>query len=162
MSVVIIVLSLFKGYYVTAIYNLWYNELSFDHRGINNDALGSKLIEPIIKVPQQIPGSCYSKILIFAGCISPMSVLTQPPLDDLALEEVLDALDPLRHYFHPSNAEDIIPLQPSSAIQQIRELSFGHNTCPVVSISLAVDASPGCGGIAWPAGQVNTHNFRRS
>jgi len=77
---------------------------------------------------------------------------------------VLDALDPLRHYFfavHGSNNEDIlIPLQPSSAVKQIREFSFGtkmsntHDLRPAVSISLAVDASPGCGGIAWPAGQV--------
>jgi hypothetical protein len=102
-----------------------------------------------------------------------MSVLTSaedqlPPID-LALEDVLDALDPLRHYFnsynksHLNQTDLLIPLQPSSAAKEIVELSFGvkstNTHClPIapISINLAVDASPGCGGVTWPAGQVNS------
>jgi len=36
------------------------------------------------------------------------------------------------------------------------QFSFGtHPFRTPISISLALDAAPGCGGIAWPAGQVN-------
>jgi protein N-lysine methyltransferase METTL21A len=122
-----------------------------------------------------------------------MSLLIQPipaidlvhpaNANELALEEMLDALDPLRHYFTRTNGScsnnntagvldhNLVPLQSSSTIKQIKEFSFGaaadktlasSNTStpqlrspgPVVSIYLSVDASPGCGGIAWPAGEV--------
>src|ERR1700674_5284979 len=111
----------------------------------------------------------------------PVIDLVHPPNPNkLALEEMLDALDPLRHYFTRTNGScsnnntaghldhNLVPLQPSSTI---RQFSFGaaadktlasSNTStpqlrspgPVVSINLSVDASPGCGGIAWPAGEV--------
>jgi len=101
-----------------------------------------------------------------------MSLLIQPiPVIDLVH---------LRHYFTRTNGScsnnntaghldhNLVPLQPSSTI---RQFSFGaaadktlasSNTStpqlrspgPVVSINLSVDASPGCGGIAWPAGEV--------
>jgi hypothetical protein len=100
--------------------------------------------------------------------IQPIPVIGLYPRNDLALEELLDALDPLRHYFqsptetHDPISEDIlVPLQPSLTVKQIQEFSFGakmpntHGFSPApISISLAVDASPGCGGVAWPAGQV--------
>jgi len=100
--------------------------------------------------------------------IQPIPIAGLSPRNDLALEEVLDALDPLRHYFqssietHSPNSEDtLVPLQPSLTVGRIKEFSFGatmpntHEFFPSpISISLAVDASPGCGGVAWPAGQV--------
>ncbi|EJF63020.1 hypothetical protein DICSQDRAFT_83873 [Dichomitus squalens LYAD-421 SS1] len=86
---------------------------------------------------------------------------------DLALEETLDELDPLRHLREDAGSDEdgaarIVPVQPPSIRNQSIELSF--DTSPAVqpdtdvpariSIKLAVDASPGCGGIAWPAGEV--------
>lgn len=66
----------------------------------------------------------------------------------LALEEQLDAIDPLRH-LRQHDELDLVPAQPPSVHNQTLELAF-----PPVSIRLLVDASPGCGGIAWPAGEV--------
>ncbi|KAI0356719.1 hypothetical protein OH77DRAFT_227793 [Trametes cingulata] len=82
---------------------------------------------------------------------------------DLALEEQLDELDPLRHLREDPGSSDgegagtIVPAQPPSIHNQTIELAFpvalqdGQGS---VAIRLAVDASPGCGGIAWPAGEV--------
>lgn len=74
---------------------------------------------------------------------------------DLALEEKLDALDPLRHL---RKDDDIVPVQPPSIHNQTLELSFppAHSLLLVkpIHIQLSIDASPGCGGIAWPAGEV--------
>lgn len=100
--------------------------------------------------------------------IQSVPVLDQYRPNDLALEEALDALDPLRHFFKsldetdsPSKADALIPSQPSPAVKEIVQLSFGtHPFRTPILISLAVDASPGCGGIAWPAGQVNCSSPR--
>ena len=75
-------------------------------------------------------------------------------MEDIALEEKLDELDPLRHL---RNDDDIVPVQPKSVHNETLDLSFPpppHGLPQAVAIRLAVDASPGCGGIAWPAGQV--------
>ncbi|KAL6306735.1 putative methyltransferase-domain-containing protein [Sparassis latifolia] len=79
---------------------------------------------------------------------------------DLILEEKLDELDPLRHLRNDDDAQlaDVVPAQPPSIHNQLVELSFSSDESallpnPVV-IKLVVDASPGCGGIAWPAGEV--------
>ena len=82
-------------------------------------------------------------------------------LNEIATDEVLDSLDPLRHLrndtndFAEYNDEDtvIVPPQPRSILGDMVRLSFPAES-PLVSISLKVDASPGCGGIAWPAGEV--------
>ncbi|KAG5644571.1 hypothetical protein DXG03_008145 [Asterophora parasitica] len=94
--------------------------------------------------------------------------------DDLALDERLDALDPLRHLMQqPSSSdtsededessrvqsavESLIPKQRRSILNESLELSFsglGEQEQHPIALSLAVDASPGCGGIAWPAGEV--------
>lgn len=82
-------------------------------------------------------------------------------LNEVALDEVLDALDPLRHLRSDTNdfAEQddkdttVVPVQPRSTLGEMIQLSFPTES-PLVSISLKVDASPGCGGIAWPAGEV--------
>ncbi|KAI0676805.1 putative methyltransferase-domain-containing protein [Trametes maxima] len=75
---------------------------------------------------------------------------------DLALEEKLDELDPLRHLREDgSDDENLVPVQPPSVHNQTIQLAFpaAPDVAPV-AIKLAVDASPGCGGIAWPAGEV--------
>ena len=78
---------------------------------------------------------------------------------DLAREEQLDAADPLRH-LRDTDIADIVPPQPSSIHSQTLSLTFPPPHAPrqpatiPVTIHLAVDASPGCGGIAWPAGEV--------
>jgi hypothetical protein len=81
----------------------------------------------------------------------------------LAEEEVLDAIDPLRHLCS-ANASDLLPAQPASLRDQIIQITIeappirpedSHQT---IIVSLAVDASPGCGGIAWPAGEVRLCN----
>lgn len=89
---------------------------------------------------------------------------------DIALEQKLDELDPLRHLRdnHDLDAEDrgdwdsIVPAQPPSILDQTIELTFPCSTSVnleenhrSITIRLAVDASPGCGGIAWPAGEVH-------
>ncbi|TFK86434.1 hypothetical protein K466DRAFT_550388 [Polyporus arcularius HHB13444] len=80
---------------------------------------------------------------------------------DLALEEKLDELDPLRHLREDDSDEDgaahLVPVQPPSIRNQTVELIFHAvtDTIPTpITIKLSVDASPGCGGIAWPAGEV--------
>jgi hypothetical protein len=91
----------------------------------------------------------------------------------LAQEELLDAQDPLRHLMHadvdkvttddtddelPGSKDylSVLPRQSHSIKDKILLLTFQRNVrdqC-LISISLFMDASPGCGGIAWPAGQV--------
>ncbi|KAG1820553.1 putative methyltransferase-domain-containing protein [Suillus subaureus] len=78
-------------------------------------------------------------------------------LNEFALDEALDALDPLRHL--RTDASDstrdtvVVPSQPRSILDETIRLTFPADS-PLVSISLKVDASHGCGGIAWPAGEV--------
>lgn len=89
--------------------------------------------------------------------------------------EDLDAADPLRHYFASSDSsgwrapnqatdDELLPKQLPTVSRQTTQISFGRETSNggvPISINLVVDASPGCGGIAWPAGQVNTSSLRR-
>lgn len=75
---------------------------------------------------------------------------------DPELEENLDIIDPLRH-LRNDNKTDIVPVQPPSIHNQTVQLQFppsGEGASDPISIALAVDAAPGCGGIAWPAGEV--------
>jgi len=88
---------------------------------------------------------------------------------DLVLEESLDQLDPLRHLRSPDDADDpaadisdIVPAQRPSVLDQTIELEYPTvPDAPPVRIKLAVDASPGCGGIAWPAGEVLSRYIAR-
>lgn len=99
---------------------------------------------------------------------------------DIALEELLDLKDPLRHLMHQQDdelqgvisAEDelarvfsasqllnALPQHHTSVEDSVLKLSFLHQWNKVpnpLSIALHVDASPGCGGLAWPAGQVQS------
>ena len=91
-------------------------------------------------------------------------------MDPFALDE---HLDPLRHFMNDNELEgiisaeglsrasssrsellDVLPQQSHSIRDGILKLSFVNDPHDPLSISLAVDASPGCGGLAWPAGQV--------
>ena len=100
---------------------------------------------------------------------TPRSRALSMPLD-LALEEHLDELDPLRHLREDAGSDEdgseiIVPVQPPSIRNQTIELAFpavvdvGVRASSPVTIKLAVDASPGCGGIAWPAGEVRARAF---
>jgi hypothetical protein len=67
---------------------------------------------------------------------------------DLLEQEKLDEIDPLRH-LRADDEDAIVPTQPPSVYRQIQSLSFEP-----INVKLLVDAGPGCGGIAWPAGEV--------
>jgi hypothetical protein len=87
------------------------------------------------------------------------SVLT----NEIALDEALDTVDPLRHLRGDESLADdgdlqsIVPVQPRSIYNELIRLSFPDRGCSTtIHVVLKVDASPGCGGIAWPAGEVRT------
>ena len=80
-------------------------------------------------------------------------------VEEILLDEKLDAIDPLRHLRNDDDpdGEKLVPAQAPSILNQTTTLSFpsiGENIPNPISIQLFVDASPGCGGIAWPAGEV--------
>ncbi|KAJ7774213.1 putative methyltransferase-domain-containing protein [Mycena maculata] len=64
-----------------------------------------------------------------------------------------DDRDPLDHFMQGSS-ESIVPDQPPSVRHgDTLQFSFsGPDT--TVTVNLILDASPGCGGVAWPAGEV--------
>lgn len=76
-------------------------------------------------------------------------------------ENTLDAVDSLHHLFSPNDSDVLQPPAPSLCLgDQIVKINFA---CPIqqaeesyrtITLSLLVDPSPGCGGIAWPAGEV--------
>ncbi|KIM67776.1 hypothetical protein SCLCIDRAFT_1209915 [Scleroderma citrinum Foug A] len=84
--------------------------------------------------------------------------------DEIALDEVLDMIDPLRHFRNQDDLNDredrhVVPTQPRSIQNERIQLTFPNRApkdycSPSIQITLKVDASPGCGGIAWPAGEV--------
>jgi protein N-lysine methyltransferase METTL21A len=85
-----------------------------------------------------------------------MSTLVTEPLskeqiDGFIREEQLDDADPLRH-LRDQDTDDVLPLVPAqtpSVHNETLHLSFQD-----ITVNLKVDAGPGCGGIAWPAGEV--------
>ena len=86
------------------------------------------------------------------------------PVDGIALDELLDIIDPLRHLRNQDDLDDhedrhVVPTQPHSIQNERMQLTFPgrapkEHASPLINITLKVDASPGCGGIAWPAGEV--------
>ncbi|KAJ3484442.1 hypothetical protein NLI96_g5642 [Meripilus lineatus] len=85
---------------------------------------------------------------------------------DLALEEKLNELDPLRHLRNDEqlDSEAILPAQAPSVQNQTIELTFNSSASGAhdpLTIKLAIDASPGCGGVAWPAGEVLSRYIAR-
>ncbi|PPQ92394.1 hypothetical protein CVT25_008744 [Psilocybe cyanescens] len=101
---------------------------------------------------------------------------TSLPANNIARDEELDGHNPLRHLMDDSELDGVIaseglarpsgslselltvlPQQSQSIQDGLLTLSFAHmwEALPLpISISLLVDASPGCGGLAWPAGQI--------
>jgi hypothetical protein len=70
---------------------------------------------------------------------------------------------PLRHFFLASESENhddldlLLPAPAPSIRDQIIQINFeAPPPHRVISLSLSVDAGPGCGGIAWPAGEVRS------
>jgi hypothetical protein len=62
-----------------------------------------------------------------------------------------DERDPLNHLMNSD--ESIVPTQiPSVRPGEMLQLSFVGET--TVIVNLVLDAHPGCGGVAWPAGEV--------
>ncbi|KAJ6627526.1 putative methyltransferase-domain-containing protein [Mycena sp. CBHHK59/15] len=63
--------------------------------------------------------------------------------------------DPLNHFMQQSSdGSSIVPnQQPSVRHGEMLRLSFGGSTS-TITVDLMLDASPGCGGVAWPAGEV--------
>lgn len=100
--------------------------------------------------------------------LQPIPIFSVMILDDIARDEELDALNPLRHLMDQhedisdaSKPLSVLPRQSHSIQNEIHELSFVNDrdtSQPPITITLSVDASPGCGGIAWPAGQVRASN----
>lgn len=78
-------------------------------------------------------------------------------MNEAALDEHLDALDPLRH-LRDDTGDVLVPPQIPTVAHQTIELSFPPLDNPV---KLVVDAGPGCGGIAWPAGEVLSRYLAR-
>lgn len=50
--------------------------------------------------------------------------------------------------------EDYVPSRPPTAPESEVTLSYPYLEDRTIDVKLAVDAGPGCGGIAWPAGEV--------
>ena len=92
---------------------------------------------------------------------------------DIALDEYLDYKDPLRHFMNDHELEgiisaeglsrasssrsellDVLPQQSHSIRDGNLKFSFLNDSHNPLYVSLVVDASHGCGGLAWPAGQV--------
>ncbi|KAG1715978.1 hypothetical protein ID866_1202 [Astraeus odoratus] len=94
--------------------------------------------------------------------VDPYAALDPPIVaNEIALDEALDAIDPLRHLRNQDDLDDhdaqqdIVPTQPRSIQNETIQLSFPISSDKEsIQITLKVDASPGCGGIAWPAGEV--------
>ena len=94
------------------------------------------------------------------------SRMPQPDLDDPLghlrqrdeeLDGVISAEGLARVSASTSELLTVLPQQHHSVENGLLKLSFSHrwsNVPDPLSILLQVDASPGCGGLAWPAGQV--------
>ena len=83
--------------------------------------------------------------------------------ENIEREEFLDHQDPLRHFRFTDPDDVLIPAQPPSIRNQRTDLLIpGINPGdPGITVQLALDASPGCGGIAWPAGEASCLSGRR-
>lgn len=88
-----------------------------------------------------------------------MSTSCNEPRTSLEQNEHLDLVDPFHHLASADDPDsDLLPAQPSSILDQIIQIHIPlldtDESPPTMSLSLAVNAGAGCGGIAWPAGEV--------
>ena len=79
--------------------------------------------------------------------------------ENIERDEFLDYQDPLRHFRSPDADGVLVPEQPASILDQRTDLLIpGINPGdPGITIKLALNAAPGCGGIAWPAGEASVY-----
>ncbi|KIM45901.1 hypothetical protein M413DRAFT_64281 [Hebeloma cylindrosporum] len=78
-------------------------------------------------------------------------------MHDSGLEGVISSEGLARSSASVSELLTILPQQSHATSDGLLKLSFSHELECIprpVSVSLFVDASPGCGGLAWPAGQI--------
>ena len=116
------------------------------------------IAEPCAFSPQEQPGSNHLLYFMIVP-INTSPAVFDPSIfsNEIALDEALDALDPLRHLRIDESLGDpqcIVPIQPRSTRNELIRLSFPSPCSTAIHIAIKVDASPGCGGIAWPAGEV--------
>ncbi|KAN0124563.1 putative methyltransferase domain containing protein [Lactarius tabidus] len=88
-----------------------------------------------------------------------MSTSSNEPGPSLDEHEHLDLVDPFHHLASADDPDlDLLPAQPPSIQDQIIQIDIPlldtDESLRTLSLSLAVNASVGCGGIAWPAGEV--------
>lgn len=92
------------------------------------------------------------------------SLTLYPPSVPMSRSRSSSPSDPLARFFGSSSNTSsantssenlstvaLVPAQIPTTLHQVKELSFRGLNHPC---KLAVDASPGCGGIVWPAGEV--------
>ena len=79
-------------------------------------------------------------------------------MSDIEREQFLDHQDPLRHLRSPDADDVLVPAQPPSILNQRADLLIPGVSPgdPGITVKLALDAAPGCGGIAWPAGEASS------
>jgi len=78
--------------------------------------------------------------------------------ENIKREEFLDDQDPLRHFGSPDPDGELVPVQPRSIQKQRTDILIpGINPGdPGITIKLALDATSGCGGNAWLAGEASS------
>jgi hypothetical protein len=88
---------------------------------------------------------------------------SQKSSNRLMEEASLDAVDFLQHLFSPDDSDELQSPAPSPCSgDQIVTINFAspiqqaEESYRTITLSLFVDPSPGCGGIAWPAGEVGS------
>lgn len=109
--------------------------------------------------PSRLPRLQCARFVIESST-SPISLMSER--ENLEREELLDHQDPLRH-LRSSEADGVlIPAQLPSILDQrtnilISSINPGD---PGITVKLALNAAPGCGGIAWPAGEASNPSQR--
>jgi len=81
-------------------------------------------------------------------------------------DESLETIDPLLHLFS-SDDSDLLPARAPSLCSHVMQINvdalplYPEDPHRTISLSLFVDARPGCGGITWPAGEVLANYISR-
>lgn len=74
-------------------------------------------------------------------------------MDDSGAEIVLE---PYLGNKHDDDEDSLAPKQPPTIVPRVTTLDISSRLpdCPSFQLKLSINAAPGCGGIAWPAGLV--------
>ncbi|KAJ7179421.1 putative methyltransferase-domain-containing protein [Mycena filopes] len=73
-----------------------------------------------------------------------------------------DERDPLNHFMNQGSHVSIAPVPPPSVrLGEMLQLSFprADTGTGTITVDLILDSSPGCGGVAWPAGEVGLARY---